>query len=276
MFVAWLVGGSLVASANQTVGPPPDDMDAEEVSITSQSGTEIAAWLFPVRNPRATVILVHSIRGDRRTMLPRARLLRARNFATLLIDLQAHGESAGEHITMGYLERHDVLAAVEFVKLRAPDQPVALIGKSLGGASALLAAPEVDAMVVESVYPTIQDAVHDRVGAQLGPLHYLVAPLLLCQLKPRLGVAPTQLRPIDMVSQIHCPVLIATGDADLHTPLKETRRIFEAANEPKRMVVFKDAAHVDLFDHDRHKYEVEVIGFLEQLFPTSQSNVPLN
>ncbi|MEM9367936.1 MAG: alpha/beta hydrolase [Planctomycetota bacterium] len=117
-----------------------------------------------------------------------------------------------------------------------------------------------------SVYPTVSDAVHNRVRKRLGFLHHLVAPLLLIQLHPRLGIATDQLRPIDQLPKLTCPVLIASGDSDAHTTGNETRRMFAACKEPKRLVLFEGAAHVDLLAHAPAKYEREILGFLDDVF----------
>lgn len=263
--LVWFVGGTLVAPANRVVGRPPKDFPASAVSIPSDSGATLAAWHLPVARSNATAILLHPIRADRRSMISRAKLLIKHGYSTLLVDLQSHGESLGENITAGYLERHDVLAAIKYVRTIDAHQKIAIVGSSLGGASALLAQPEVDVIVLESVYPTVSEAVHNRVQMRLGLLHHIVGPLLLIQLRLRLGISPDQLRPIERVQGIHCPILIASGDRDRHTTIDETRRLFEAANEPKQLVVFEGAEHGDLLAHDLAKYENEVIGYINSI-----------
>jgi fermentation-respiration switch protein FrsA (DUF1100 family) len=261
--VAWYIAGELVASANHLVGPPPADLPMESLTIPSPSGSTLAAWYFPAPGATATVILLHPIRGDRRAMLTRARLLHEAGFSTLLVDLQAHGESKGNNVTAGYLERQDVAAAVEFLRAKNPEQKLGIIGWSLGGAATLLAAPlPIDVLVLESVYPTISEAVHNRVALRLGPLHNLLAPALLVQLQPRLGISPEQLRPIDYIANVGCPVLFAAGDADQHTTLPETKRLYQAAVEPKQLVIFAGAGHGYLLAHDSLKYEREIVSFL--------------
>lgn len=261
--VSWFVGGALVAPAQQIVGPPPDGLSVESVELTSESNAKLAAWFIPSDNATATVILLHPIRSNRRAMLGRAELLRDAGYSTFLVDLQAHGESTGDQITAGYRERHDVAAAVDFIRTRTPEHKIGIVGCSLGGAATLLATPlEIDALVLESVYPTISEAVHNRVSMRLGPLHYLLAPALLVQFKPRLGISPSQLRPIEHIADVGCPVLIAAGECDLHTTLVESEQLYHAASEPKRLVVFKDAAHADLLNHDPIKYRNDVVGFL--------------
>lgn len=113
---SWLVGGSLVKPANRVVGKPPQDLPVVETTLPSESGSNIATWYIPKENAIATVILLHRIRSDRRSMLSRARVLREAGFSIVMIDFQAHGESPGEMITAGHRESHDVRAAVEFVR----------------------------------------------------------------------------------------------------------------------------------------------------------------
>ena len=260
----WIVGGRLVESANRTVGAPPEDFLCETIFIESESGSKLAAWYAPHPVSTATVILLHPVRSDRRAMLDRARFLADQDYDVLLIDMQAHGESPGENITNGHREKLDVAAAVDFVKRRHPDHRIGIDGWSLGGAATLLAVPlGVDAIVIESVYPTISEAAYNRVAIRLGPLNHLVAPALLCQLKPRLGVSLSDLRPIDFVSRVGCPLLVLAGDADAHTPLEETQRMFAEAEEPKQLVVFENAAHEDLMAFDRELYETEVGEFFD-------------
>lgn len=265
LIAAWFVGGALVAPANRTVGPPPSNFPASSVQIESDSGATLAGWHLSLPNSDATVILLHPIRGDRRSMLSRAQLFRQHGYSTLLVDLQAHGESDGENITVGHLEQHDVRAAVEFVRDNSTNQKIAIVGRSLGGASTLFANPDVDAIVLESVYPTVAEAVHNRIQMRLGFLHHVVAPLLLVQLNPRLGVSPNQLCPIDQLEQIKCPIVFASGDCDEHTTISETRRMFEAASHPKQLCIFEGAEHIDLLAYDPSKYENEIIGYVNQI-----------
>ena len=178
---------------------------------------------------------------------------------------------------MGHLEQHDVRAAVEFARRKHPDEPVAVVGVSLGGAAALLASPlSIDALVLESVYPNIHDAVHNRVAAKLGPLSSFPAWLLLSQLQPRLGISPMDLRPIDHISEIDCPVCVLSGMEDLHTTESETREIYLAAEEPKQLWLVEGAGHVDLFRASPERYRKEVVGFLDRYLHADQgtSNEP--
>ena len=135
---------------------------------------------------------------------------------------------------------------------------------SLGAASLVFshASPPPDAVVLESMYPTISEAVEDRIAIRLGPLGRSLSPLLLWQLPLRLGVTAEQLRPLDQIGSLKSPVLIASGTIDQHTPFGETQRIFAAANQPKELWPVQGAAHVDLHSFGPKMYEAKILSFL--------------
>jgi alpha-beta hydrolase superfamily lysophospholipase len=236
----------------------------QSVSIPSESGSTLAGWFAKPGSPRGVVVLLHGIRSTRLSMLARARWLLAAGHAVLLVDLQAHGESPGEFISLGYLEARDAHAAVAFAKSQCPDVPVAVIGKSLGGAAALLASPlRIDALVIESVYPTIEEATANRLQMRLGAIAPVASPLLLWQMQPRLGIAVSDLQPIAHIANVGCAVLVIGGSEDLHTTASETQRLFDAASEPRQLLIMRGAAHEDLERFDPAGYQRAVIEFLE-------------
>jgi pimeloyl-ACP methyl ester carboxylesterase len=86
------------------------------------------------------------------------------------MDFQAHGESPGNKITFGHLESLDVEAALRFLKERFPGERIGVIGTSMGAAAMVLAEhrPPVQAIILESMYPTIDQATQDRLRLSLG------------------------------------------------------------------------------------------------------------
>src|ERR1043166_5837206 len=151
---SYVVGSELSRPAPASVGLPPDELHVDAITFSSESGSTIHGWLSPAAGHPASVLLLPGVRSNRRSMLGRALMLHSAGYSTLLIDFQATGESPGESITFGWRERLDVVAAVEFLKRRQPEQPIGIIGISLGGAATLLAIPRLDvqAVVLEATY----------------------------------------------------------------------------------------------------------------------------
>jgi uncharacterized protein len=262
---SWFTGSALVAPANRIVGLPPSDLPAIPIKLNSESGSNLATWYIPQQDSTATIILAHPLRGDRRTMVERARLFFCAGYSIVMADFQAHGESPGEHLTFGFLEKLDVKATIQFVKQNHPSHRIAVVGCSLGGAAALLGSPlQIDALVLESVYPAVDEATNDRIRLFLGPLCHLLSPFLLQQLPLRLGIKAKDLRPIDHIATAGCPVLIAAGECDRRTTIEESRQLFDAAQEPKELVIFHGADHVDLLNNNRDLYEERILSFLHR------------
>jgi uncharacterized protein len=252
----------LIQPANHAVHLPAG-FAAKPVSIPGVVHA-VAGWWIDNGPGLPLVLLVHGVRADRLSMVSRAQLLTRHGFSVLLIDLQAHGETPGEAITLGYRESADVVAAREWLRREVPGRKIGVIGESLGGASVLLAPQPVgfDAVVLESVYPRITSAVEDRVRIFLGPLAPTVAPLLLMQLEPRLHISASALEPIRFIGKLGAPVLVAAGSRDRHTTLAESKEMFDAATEPKEFWVVEGAGHQDLLRFDPKGYETNVLHFL--------------
>jgi uncharacterized protein len=193
------------------------------------------------------VLLLHGVRADRLAMVSRAQLLTRHGFSVLLIDLQAHGETPGESITLGYRESADVVAARDWIRSRAPGRRIGVIGTSLGGASVLLAPPPsgFDAVVLEAVYPRVGRAVENRIRIRLGGLAPALTPLLMMQLQPRLHISESDLEPIRSIGRLGAPVLVVAGSRDEHTTVAESEELFAAASAPKLLWVVEGAKHQD-------------------------------
>jgi alpha-beta hydrolase superfamily lysophospholipase len=260
--VAWAVGWKLVEPDNHPV-PLPARFQAQIVSIPGL-GHPIAGWWVDKGGDSPVVLLLHGVRADRSSMVSRAQLLMRHGFSVLLIDLQAHGETPGEAITLGYRESADVVAARDWIKRAAPGRRIGVIGCSLGGASVLLAPQPsgFDAVVLEAVYPRIGRAVENRIQIFLGPLAPVVAPLLLMQLQPRLRIAVSDLEPIRSIGRLSAPVLVVAGSRDERTTLAESQELFDAAAAPKSLWVVEGARHDDFLDFGPVGYEAHVVRFL--------------
>jgi len=267
-FLAVVSVGWLLAHPVQTrIGNPPSDLKAKAITFASDSGTNVHGWWCPIQNGRGAVLLLPGIRANRLSMVDRARFLRRAGYSVLLIDFQATGESKGDHITFGWKESHDVLAAITFVRRVDPNDRIAIVGSSLGGVAALLATPplKVDALVLEAVYPTIEIATRNRMEKYLGVFGRMATPVLLKQLQWRLGISASQLRPIDHIATIECPMLIMSGEKDRNTRVSDTRVLFEHARSPKELWFVPNAGHVDLHRAAREDYETRVLAILARM-----------
>jgi len=262
-FVGWM----LARPVQMKVGDGPAELNVQAVTFHSDSGANVAAWWCPLPDSRGTVLLLPGVRANRLSMVDRARFLRRSGYSILLIDFQATGETKGDHITFGWKESRDVLAAVEFVRKMQPADHIGIIGSSLGGAATLLAYPplKAEALILEAVYPTIDVATTNRLQNYLGPIGPWLAPLLLRQLRTRIGVSADDLRPINHIADVSCPILLINGEKDRNTRPEDARLLFSRAQSPKQLWFVSNAGHVDLHKAATAEYESRVLAFLGQM-----------
>lgn len=267
-------GKLLVLPAHKALGPLPANVPTTAVSFASASGSRIRGWFMPGLPRHGAVLLLHGVHANRLAMLPRARWLHDLGYSVLLIDFQAAGESDGKAVTFGYRESQDASAALDWLKMQVPRERVGIIATSMGGAAVLLADPPLhaDAIVLEQVYPTIQDALQDRLLLHLGSAGPWMTQPFLITMHAMLGIDPQQLRPIDHIGTLTVPRLLIAGDADMHTQLQESRAMYAAAGANSWLWVVPGARHVDLYRYAGDEYRHRVGDFLETMLHPGQAS----
>ena len=185
-----------------------------------------------------------------------------RRYHVLQFDFRGHGDSDDATITLGTLEQRDVAAAVRFLSGRGFG-PIGLMGISMGGSVAIMAAPDlpVAAVVADAAYAELRNPISNRLREQGYPMVGLGARLVLGAASLR---ARVRLRsPIHRVAGI-APrglLLIAPADDRLVSP-EQSRRMFRAAGEPKELFVVEGAAHAEAHAADPEAYQRRVLEFL--------------
>ena len=244
-------------------GSPPKDLNARPVTFQSESGNRISGWFIKGREDRGGILLMHALRSSRLQMVKRAGFLNRYGYSVLLFDFQSHGESQGDRITFGYLEALDAEAGFSFLEGQLADKRIGVIGVSLGGAAALLGkvAGKADALVLESVYPTFQEAVRNRLTMRLGRMGAYLEPLLTMQMAPVFGFGPDALRPIDRIADARGAVFVICGSLDRRTTPEESKRLYDRAPWPKRFWEIEGARHMDFSKFVPEAYEEQILAF---------------
>lgn len=212
-------------------------------------------------------------------MLGRAQFLHNAGFTVLAPDFQAHGESPGEHVTFGARESLDAAAAMAYLRDAVPGERVGVIGVSMGGAATLLGPGPLsaNAFVLESVYPTIREAVSDRLATWFGPFSGIgrwFTSAVIGVVGSEIGVSESELQPIDRIGRIGAPLLLLSGTDDHYTPLAEAESLYAHAPPKKSFWAVVGAGHEDLHDYGRAEYERRVGDFLARCLRTGTPTSP--
>ena len=230
---------------------------AEEVTFFTDDGLALHGWFVPPDSApaRFTAIIFNGNAGHRGMRAPLAIALARHGVASLLFDYRGYGGNAGAPSEAGLAR--DARAARAYVVGR-PDvdaNRLAYFGESLGAAVALRLAADASpqALVLRSPFTSLAD---------VGRHHYPFLPVrwLLRDRYPSLELVP----------HLSCPILVIAGDRDGIIPIEQSRRLFAAAREPKRMVVIADADHNDDDLLAGPRLIEEVIGFVPDAGPRAR------
>ncbi|MDR2149037.1 MAG: lysophospholipase, partial [Tannerella sp.] len=91
-------------------------LEAKHFFVKTDDGLNISTYEVAVESPKAVIICLSGIHNPSATIyFGHARLFRENGFATVILDMRAHGESDGNRIYAGYREWLDVKAAVNYI-----------------------------------------------------------------------------------------------------------------------------------------------------------------
>lgn len=205
---------------------------AEAVTFTTEDGLTLAAWFVPPVAPEAgvTVMVFNGNAGNRAYRAELAARLAERGIATFLLDYRGYGGNPGKPNEAGLTR--DARAAWRYLVSRRDVDPARIVyfGESLGGAVALNLALEHTprALILRSPFTSLAD---------VAAYHYPFLPVrwLLRDRFPSL----------DRIRHVRCPVLVITAERDSIVPAEQSRRLYEAAPDPKRLLVVPQTDHND-------------------------------
>ncbi len=249
--------------------PEAFNLKAEKRTIQSPEGLHLSAWLVNSRldTTYGTFVLLHGISNCKEVNFQRAAVLADSGYASLLLDLRAHGESEGEFCTFGFYEKADLKAVADSLTVWFPGRPIGIWGASLGGAVALQSMafdPRYAFGIIESTFDEFPNVAREY-GADymLGLRSELIVNRVLKKSGAIAHFDPYKVKPVEAAAQINRPVLFMHGDRDSRIPQEFNKRNFEALQHPlKRWISVQNAGHTNLWARDSKHLEQEVSRFL--------------
>lgn len=253
-------------------GLPKDVQEFDIKPSGFKAGQSLHAWWWPAaRRDAPSILYLHGVRWNLTGQAFRIEQLRAMGYSVLAIDYRGFGQSKG-NLPSEASVYEDARAAWERFTAIQPDASKRLIyGHSLGGAVAVDLAAELAAqakknrapvpvrgLVIESTFTSLGDAVAQVADNNL-PVKWLPVRWLLSQ----------KFDSIDKIVDIDMPLLVVHGLADPLMPSRFSQQLFNAANEPKRLLLIPGGTHNNSMSLGRAQYRQA----LESLMKTTPAQV---
>lgn len=243
----------------------------EEVSVASPAGM-LPAWFIPARGGESGpgVVLLHGWESGRDRTLPHAAFLHAAGFHVLTLDVRGHGANPAERLPItGGEFAADAAAGLDAILARPEVTVAAILGHSLGGDGALIAAARhPGAAAVVSVSAPADPYRLTRLTFRLArlPLPDPVA-YPLAAVTAHLFVRPRRHRLRQVSATIAArryrgPLLFVHGSADEVVPLAHLAHLVAAARSGRRRqpdaapvetYIVQGGSHSWLYEHEDYR-----------------------
>ena len=240
----------------------------EDVWICSEDGLKLHGTWFPAGDMKKVVICFHGYTSQgMNDYIGLSGYYLKRGYSMLLVDERAHGQSEGEYIGFGCLDRKDAMGWIHWVLENCGEEvQILLHGTSMGGATVLMASglelpPQIKGIVSDCAF-TSPKHVFTHV---LHTMYHLPA-FPMIQIadrvnKKKAGYGLDECNADREVQKATVPILFIHGDADTFVPCKMCKEIYENCASPKQMLIVPGAAHAESYYKDTAAYEQALDSF---------------
>jgi uncharacterized protein len=244
----------------------------EEIVFETKDSVRLSGWFIPPINRNAVILCTHGLFRNRVEMLPIAMAASKAGYGVLLFDSRSHGSSEKAKVSLGYFERNDVLAGIQYIQRRYQDvseQPkIALMGISLGAVTTLAAAAEsksYSALILDSPFASLRETVVEHAWLFFKMPRYTFASLFLFWFEHLAGFNPDLVDShLALQRAMPVPTLFIGSEGDRRILSGTVRALYEESRAPlKKLKLFgKDVPHGAAIRQHPEEYSAVLLNFL--------------
>jgi len=248
---------------------------AEVLRLDAADNTPLVASFFKTQTASDSrcILLQHGVASQRLEMPGFIRDFPLAGFSVLSVDSRGHGESGGNRVSYGALERDDMRRWFALLKQR-PECRDGLYGLGLSmGAAILLQTlpdlPEVKAAAAESPFSSFREIGYDRIGQVLPLLRWLNRPMVeigFLYANAVRGINFNAVSPLEAAPRIQAPVLLIHGTADHNIDIRHSELLLPRLKH-SRLYKVEGAQHVGCYGRDPARYVQEVVSWFNTTSP---------
>ena len=184
-------------------------------------------------------------------------------------DLRSHGDSEGDYLGMGLVDRKDLLKWINLLTEKDSEAKIVLHGISMGGATVMMTSGEelpdnVVAVVEDCGYTSVWDVFSDEIESLF---HVPTFPLLdtaslISEL--RAGYGFKEASALSQVSKAKVPIFFVHGSEDNFVHTDMVYSVYEACSTEKELYIAEGAEHGEAMYIDPDVYYEKIFAFLQK------------
>jgi len=255
---------SLFFYPDQTTYITPDrlNLDYQDVFLDTPDGETLHGWWLPAQSePKGTVYFLHGNAQNISSHIMNVAWLPERRYNVFLIDYRGYGRSTGAPDIEGAL--HDAETGLRWLanKPETANQPLFLLGQSLGGGLGTALAsewvkrdeqPPLTGVILDGTFSGFRAIAREKLGD-----FWLTWPFQI----PLSWTITDDYEAYEFIGDISpVPVMVIHSARDGIIPFHHGERLYEAAKEPKEFLR-TDTPHAATFVIPG--YQAAVLGFMD-------------
>ncbi|MFP4074245.1 MAG: alpha/beta hydrolase [Actinomycetota bacterium] len=246
--VLYLFQRSLIYLPSQNVPDAPEGV--LEVTYETEDELTLSGWFVRSSDNRGSVIVFNGNAGNRANRLPLGQALAEAGYSVLLTDYRGYGGNRGTPSEKSLAL--DARAAFDYLADRVGTDRLVYYGESLGAGVAIGLAAEKPpaALILRSPFTSLAD---------VASAHYPFLPTSLLLID--------RYQNSERIGDVQVPTLFVAGTDDTIVPADQTRRLYEAASEPKDLLMVEGAGHNDRALLDGDDLVETLVEFLDRVVP---------
>lgn len=253
----------------------------EEIDIYARDGIRLHGYYLPAEKPSDRLVIgLHGYTSRGLSdFSAHAWFYHQQGFDCLIPDHRAHGESEGEYIGFGILDRYDCRSWIRYMLKRFNQQKrILLHGTSMGASTALMTLgfdnlPEqVKGVISDCAFTSPYDVFAHilKRDYHLPPFPVMQLNSLMCEKKA--GYKFDDYSTLIALRKTDRPVLFIHGEEDNFVPVWMSRKNAEICASPSELLLIPNAGHGASYYENMPLYEEAEKRFIQQWIPEIPEN----
>jgi alpha-beta hydrolase superfamily lysophospholipase len=246
-----------------------EGLNLETIEITASDGTLLIGHLHRAQNAKRTIIAMHGWRSSwAKDFCLVADFWFSNDCNVLFAEQRAHGESGGNHMGFGVIERFDCLDWINWAKnSEFQSTPLYLAGISMGATTVLMTAGfdikgQVNGIMADCGFTSPHD-IWKHIANNNIHIGYsgFYSSIVNDYCKKKMNFSPKEYSTIEAMENCEVPVLFFHGTDDNFVPIDMTFQNYKACKAPKKLFIVPGAEHGMSYVLEKEEYEKNVVEF---------------
>ena len=246
-----------------------ETINSEKVEVTAKDGIILKGTEY-IKDEKSNdwAIILHGYRSSPDSVISIGRHFSKEGYNVLIPYMRATGESEGEYIGMGWLDKDDLQCWINKIIKQNNNANIVLHGSSMGAATVLIASGDdlpsnVKAIIEDSGYTSVWDIFASEAKVRFGLPEFPVLNMFEIVANFRAKYDIKKASALEQVKKANIPILFIHGDSDDFVPEYMCEQLYNAANCKKEKLIIQGAGHTESRYKEPETYYNKIFEFLK-------------